>query len=398
MTPPAQDLPPTESPGPDGSTQAVDSRPLTIGIDAAEAEGRGAGVGRYTQEIAERWIGAASPNRRYVVFARRREALPPGMVEGAEVVTSEREEGVVRWQQFRLPGLLKRRPVDVLFAPAYAIPIATRTRCVVALHDLSFERYPEEFRFRERWRRRVLARLAARRAARVLTISEFSAQEIHQLYRLPADRVTVSYPGVDRFRFRPHRPDPLRPARPFFLAVGTFLRRRHLDVLVQAFAKLPETFSGHELVLVGHDRAQPPLRLQEMATRLGVDARVRIVDHVADAELVNLYRTTALHVSLSAYEGFGLPAAEGLASGAPTLLLDQPLYRELWDGCAHFVDTPAPDEVARAMELASSTSPDQDRVQERLRNQFDWDRCARRIDEILAEVATEKTGHIGGVG
>lgn len=398
MTSPPQDRPWIAATGPESGAHRTAARPLTIGIDAAETEGHATGVGRYTLEIAQRWIDAAEADRRYVVFARRRGALPRALVEGTNVVTNERDEGVVRWQQFRLPGLLRQCPVDVLFSPAYAIPLATRTPCVVALHDLSFERFPEEFRFRERWRRRVLARLAARRSAQVLTISEFSAQEIRQLYRLPPDRVTVSYPGVDRLRFRPDGSESPRPTRPFFLAVGTFLRRRHLDVLVQAFAKLPETFSEYELVLVGQDRAQPPLHLHETATRLGIDARVRILSHVADEDLVNLYRTTDLHVSLSAYEGFGLPAAEGLASGAPTLLLDQPLYRELWDGCAHFVDAPEPDLVARAMEQASGKVMDQTQIRERLRAQFDWDHCARRVDQTLAGVATSAPGPTGEAG
>ena len=360
---------------------------VTIGIDAAEVEGRATGVGRYTLEIVRRWIDEGQAKRRYVVFARRREALPTVLRENAEVVTSERDEGVVSWQQLRLPGLLRRRPVDALFAPAYAVPLATRIPAVVAIHDLSFERFPEEFGFRERWRRRILARLAARRAAQVLTISEFSAREIRRLYRLPSDRITVSYPGVDRMSFRPADRPSSGPARPFLLAVGTFLRRRHLDVLIHAFAKLPEPFRDHELVLVGRDRAHPPLRLPEFAERLGVGARVRFVDHVSDDELVKLYQTTELHVCLSAYEGFGLPAAEGLASGASTLLLDQPVFRELWDGCAHFVESPDVGLVARAMQHAIGSRTDLDRVQERLRTRFDWDLCAADVGITLHSVA-----------
>lgn len=372
--------------GPDAP--APPEPPLIIGIDAAEAEGRATGVGRYTLEIVRRWVEAPRPERRYVTFARRREALPAFLRQRTEVVTSERDSGVVSWQQVRLPGLLRRQPVDALFAPAYAIPLATTTPCVVALHDLSFERFPAEFRFRERWRRRLLARIAARRAARVLTISHFSAAELRRSYNLPPDRVTVSYPGVDRFRFSPGETAPSsRPPRPFFLSVGTLLRRRHLDVLIHAFAKLSESFSGHDLVLVGRDRAQPPLRLQRLANELGVAERVRFVDHVNDHELVDFYRTTALHVSLSSYEGFGLPAAEGLASGAPTLLLDQPVYRELWNECAQFVDVPEVEAVVCAMERASGVAPNRAEVLDRLTNRFDWARCADQVDRVLSAAA-----------
>lgn len=362
--------------------------PLTIGIDAAETEGQATGVGRYTLEIVTRWIEEGRPDRRYVIFARRRDALPESLRTAADVVTSEDREGVVRWQQTRLPGLLRQRPVDVLFCPAYAVPLITRTPCVMALHDLSFERFPDEFRFKERWRRRLLARLGVRRAARVVTISKFSAREINELYGLSPDRIAVGYPGVDRLRFGPgSRSVSPRPSQPFFLAVGTFLRRRHLDVLIEAFAKLPQSFAGHELVLVGRDRAQPPLHAAERAAKLGLAERVCVIEHVSDDELVKLYRSAELHVSLSAYEGFGLPAAEGLASGAPTLLLDQPVYRELWDGVAHFVEGTDVHAVARAMEQACGRRPDLDLVDDLLQNRYSWSRCARRVDTTLAAVA-----------
>src|SRR4029079_5996293 len=78
------------------------------------------------------------------------------------------------WEQFALPRLLRAARADVLFAPAYAVPLRSPVPFVVAIHDVSFAAHPEWFSWREGARRRVLARLSAERARRVLTISEFS--------------------------------------------------------------------------------------------------------------------------------------------------------------------------------------------------------------------------------
>ena len=73
-----------------------------------------------------------------------------------------------------LPGLVRRAGADVLFSPAYTGPILSPVPLVVAIHDVSYAAHPEWFPWREGVRRRVMARLSALRAARILTISEFA--------------------------------------------------------------------------------------------------------------------------------------------------------------------------------------------------------------------------------
>jgi len=84
------------------------------------------------------------------------------------------------------------------FAPAYTAPLRLATPIVVAIHDLSFVAHPEWFRLREGARRRWLTGQAASRAAAVVTISEFSKRELIERLNVPANKIHVIPPGIEK--------------------------------------------------------------------------------------------------------------------------------------------------------------------------------------------------------
>ena len=94
------------------------------------------------------------------------------------------------------PRLVREAKADVLFAPGYTAPLFAGVPTVVAIHDVSFAAHPEWFGWREGLRRRTLTRLSAQRAARVLTISEFSKREIVSHLGIPAGKIEVIYPAA----------------------------------------------------------------------------------------------------------------------------------------------------------------------------------------------------------
>ncbi len=150
---------------------------MKIGIDARELEGRRTGVGRYLDEVLRAL--ARSPEAHahtYVLCARQPLDLTAYAGLDVDLVVSPGRN--LMWEQVALPGLLRRARVNLLFAPGYSAPIWSPCPVVLVVHDVSFCVRPEWFGWREGARRRVVTRLAAGRAARVVTVSEFSRQEV----------------------------------------------------------------------------------------------------------------------------------------------------------------------------------------------------------------------------
>lgn len=303
--------------------------PLRIGVDARELLGDTTGVGRYLGELLRRWT--ARPDRearRFLLYAP--EALQLSF-PGADVRVLGGGRGTW-WEQTTLGAAVRRDDPDVFFAPAYTAPVRLPCPLVVTIHDVSFSRHPDWFPYREGTRRRWLTRWAARRAGMVLTVSQFSAREIQELYGIPPGRI-VSVPNGVATR---HAAAPAR-REPLVLYAGSIFNRRRLPDLIAAFARVVEAVPGARLVIAGTDRTWPPQDLRALALSHGIDPRVEIRDYVPDEELARLYGRASAFAFLSEYEGFGLTPLEALGAGVPIVVLDTPSAREMYGDAAEFV-------------------------------------------------------------
>ena len=291
---------------------------------------------------------------------RRPELVPDG-IEPLELPARSQELRMA----FALPRLLRRvRPALAHFL--HALPLACPCPAVVTIQDLSFERDPSVLRPWERLMFKTVVPRAARRAARVLAISERTKQDVVELYGVPSDRVVVTPLGVDD-AFSPGA----AAADSYVLFVGAIEPRKNPLAAAAAARE-----AGRPLVVAG------PVRDRGLASRLeqaGADLR----GYVSRDELANLYRGAACLVFPSRYEGFGLPVVEAMASGTPVVAAPDPALREVAGDAAVFV--PA-DELAGGIRRAIE---ERDRLVaaglERARR-FTWDETARRTLEVYREL------------
>ena len=253
----------------------------------------------------------------------------------------------------RIPAILPFRAwrdgLDVLLVQ-YAGPPLVPCPLVTVVHDVAFALYPEYFSRSERlWMPRAIP-FTMRRAARVVTVSHFSKDEIRRLYGIEEARVAVAPNAVDpAFANPPARPSAVEP--PFFLAVGNLQPRKNLSTLVRAYRRVIDR-DGHvreRLVIVGQDWFAAE-ELRREADDLRRAGRIVFTGYVDDHELAAMLRAATAFAYPSVYEGFGLPPLEAMAAGTAVAVSDIPVMRELFGDSALLV--PARDERAWSDALA----------------------------------------------
>src|SRR4051794_17226546 len=277
------------------------------------------------------------------------------------------------WEQGLLPLLSARAPA--LLCPANLAPIAARN-VVVVLHDAAALRHPGWYsRAYAAWQRAVLP-ILARRARRVVTVSEFSRAELAEL--LGVDAAVV--PGGVDAAFNP-RVDPgparraLRLDRPYVLCVASHTARKNLGALGPAARALAAR--GMDVVVAGGRR--PPFAAEANL------APLRLLGAVGDDLLPGLYAGAEAFVLPSRYEGFGLPVLEAMAAGTPVVASDAGALPDTCGGAARLT-APEPDAIRAALlDLLGDTGE-----RARLRaagleraSGFSWERTARGIDALL---------------
>ena len=228
-----------------------------------------------------------------------------------------------------VPVAATRARVDVLHSLANFGPLAGPFARVLTLHDMLFRTHPELLSPMMRLGTELLVPPAARRAHRLITVSQASRDDIARLLGIPPERVAVvpngwtppSRPGdAGRARVRLDTGE-----RPVVLSVASDLPHKNLPLLLDALALLPAA-ERPVLVFAGHGTDSGSL--PSLARERGVERDVRLLGAVDPDTLEDLYAAAAVLVTPTRAEGFGLPVLEALGRGVPVACSDLPVLRE----------------------------------------------------------------------
>jgi glycosyltransferase involved in cell wall biosynthesis len=357
------------------------SADVRIAIDGRELVGRPTGVGRYLSELLRAWgeLPAASGHE-FVLCSPQ--ALDLDAFEPLRASSRVAAGSGTLWEQRVLPGLAASANADVLFSPAYTCPLWCSIPIVLVINDVSFAAHPEWFSWREGLRRRTLTRLGARRAARVITESDFSKREITRLLGIASPQIEVIYLGASTL----HRDDSSAARLPLVLYVGSLFNRRHIPELIDGFSRLVARMPEARLEIVGDNRTNPHVDVAELLDRGGMSGLVRWRSYIPDGDLSSLYASASAFVFLSDYEGFGLTPLEAMAAGVPAVVLDTPIAREIYGAAAMFLPSPAPDVIANALERVLLLKDERTRLIDAGKAQvqrYSWRECAHRTLQVL---------------
>ncbi|WP_392544876.1 glycosyltransferase family 4 protein [Oryzobacter telluris] len=273
-----------------------------------------------------------------------------------------------------LPGGPRRhaRYHDVVHYPfTVALPPSGRTPYVVTLHDVQHRALPEHFSRAERLYRRWAYDRTARRAAAVITDSEFSKDEIVRLLRIPPERIHVIRLGMDP-SFTPHYGERdnfvLYPAR-------RWPHKNHARLL-EAMERLRVEDPTLTLVLTGGGAPLPDA--PHWVEQRGL---------VSPEELRDLYRRAACLAYPSTYEGFGLPALEAMASGCSVAVSELGALAEVCGDHAETFDPLDPQAIADAIRRAMHMTPSARARAASWSQEFTWERAAEAHAAVFRAVS-----------
>ena len=316
------------------------------------------------------------------------EGFPTGTQLRAFSVNPRNKLAKAATEQLLLPWHLFLDQINVLHSFDYQIPHATTCRQMVNILDLNYRHKLGTFARGAKLARMLLVPTSARRADRVVTISQSSVREIATAFGIDKKKILVAYPGVGPGNLTEHlarnggnKTDSL------ILAVGTLNRHKNYSRLVEAFALLQD--SGARLTIVGRDDGGIGAELSRLAVSLGVAERLTITGRIPAERLSNLYQTATVVVFPSLYEGFGIPVLEAMAAGIPVVCSDIPVLREVaGETAAAYFNAEDPAGIASAVTDVTN-NPEKRKMmsQEGVKRatRFSWEASARvLLDAYLA--------------
>lgn len=235
-----------------------------------------------------------------------------------------------------LSVFFKTKGYDVVLGTNFLVPPCGRIPAIPFIHDLNFIDHPEWAQSRNAHVLQTMLPKTLRRSSAIVTISEFSAQRIQDIYNYKKPILVIGIPPKKSLT-KPLKPKDNRlKSGKFFLFVGTIEPRKNIRTLFDAYDALPtEMQSEFKLVLAGK-----PGWDNEIVHRLKSDTNKNIIylDYVSEAERNWLYVNSVATILSSHYEGFGMTILEALDSGSPTITSDIPPHREILGDKGSFFD------------------------------------------------------------
>ena len=343
------------------------STTLRIGVDAA-CLANGRGYGRFTRELLGALVEIA-PDHRFVLYSdhasRAAFELNAPNVQLVHVAQRVAPAHAAAADGYRSPADMLRltravwrdRP-DVFWSPSVYtyFPLPPGQRSLITIHDTITERFPELTMPTRRaqlfWKAKV--QLALLQATLVLTVSDFAAREIEEVLGVARERLRVAgeaaartfQPGTPREAIDAARAAGVPAASPWFTYVGGFTPHKHVDRIVRAHAVLVAEALARgapipHLVLVGTTNADNfhgvGSGINEAIAECGTAAYVKWTGFLPDERLRHLLTGTSALLLPSENEGFGLPAVEAAACGAPVVATTASPLPQLLEGGGFFI-------------------------------------------------------------
>ncbi len=367
---------------------AIDTRLL--------GSGNHSGVEEYTQNIVQEFT-TQNNNDQFIFFHNglRIKELP-------KVLYSNKNIETINWHlpnrlldlTFRFGLIQPQFKADVFFSPNLS-SIQTKIPHIVTIHDLSFVHYPEFFTPLARAWHTTRVSINCKQATHIITDSEFTKNDLVNLYKVNPNKISVVYLGIDT-QFKKLLPENEQLLNfkkthtlnfPYILYLGTLEPRKNIPAIIRAFniLKRKNSLKDLHLILAGK-KGWLYKDILKQAAQSPFKNHIIFWGPVKQEEKVFLYNLSQAFVYPSFFEGFGLPPIEAQACGVPIVASDRTSLAEILTNSALLINPWKVNDLADSLEyLLTQSKISEEFIQKGLENakRFNWSSAGQATMAIL---------------
>lgn len=352
------------------------------------------GFGWYTYEVTKRLVEQHPEHEFYFFFDR---SYDPQFIFGPNVTPVVLNPPARHpilfyiWFEWSVKRALKKHKIDLFFSPDGYLSLGSDVKQVGVIHDLNFEHHPQDLpKSALKYLRRFFPKFA-HKAHHIITVSDYSRQDIIHTYGISPEKITAIWNGAsDAFKPLPEEQKHSIKSRytdgaDYFLFVGALHPRKNLIRLVQAFERFKQaTNSTTKLLIVG----ELLWKNEQFKQAISPDnhAEVKFTGHLSLEELVRVTGAAKLLTFVPYFEGFGIPLVEAMKCGTPILSGNLTSLPEVASDAAIYCNPFDVEDIASHM-IQLDSNPEQlsqlSRAGLERSMLFSWDHCAKAVANVL---------------
>ncbi len=381
---------------------------MRIAFDAKRAFQNDTGLGNYVRILTASFARDFPEHEYYLVAPKFTPYFKVPAGDNMHVLTPQ---GIYKyfsamWRSSGVKSELKRLGIDLYHGMSHEIPYGiqrTGIKSIVTIHDLIFERYPEQYNAIDVQIYRRKFKYACEHADHIITVSKQSKDDVVDMYKIPAEKVTVCYPSCEKMYLQKVSEDEKQRIKAkynlpdkYFLSVGSIIERKNLLLICQAINALKGRLDM-PLVVIGRGGAYME-KVKSYIAEHNLQDRIIFLSEHPEAksegfhkswDFPALYQLSQGLIYPTIFEGFGLPVLEGLFSEIPVITSNVSCMPETGGDAAYYVDPYSVDSMADAMmKVATDKSLRASMISKGLAHaqNFTQERCAANVMRVYQEV------------
>lgn len=379
---------------------------MRIGVELIplQDDSRHRGIGMYTRCLLKRILSIDKDNE-YVFFAFGNwplsDILSQKEFRDVKIVKLNPPVRQSSWffAQAFLPQAMRKEKLDIFYSPGYVLPVFAKHKKIITIHDLI---YSQVYRKSSSILKKIyfyLKNESLKRSDRIITVSNYSKKKIVELLGIGEERIKVIYLAAESI-YRPLNDagmfSGLRKKygidRDFMLFVGALDFHKNIESMIKALARMESRDIGLVLAGVNYRRMhQDNMKIiHNLVEKLKLKGRVYILGYIPQEDLLGLYNLAKIVVSVSSYEGFGLPILEAMACGKPVIAAKNTSMKEIVGSCGCLVGPYDIDEIAGSADTLLSDGKLMKEFSEKALKRsrdFSWDKAAKETISLYEELA-----------
>lgn len=304
------------------------------------------------------------------------------------------------WTRIALPFALYTTKVkpDLIYSPTHYIPRFSPVKRIATIFDLSYLHFPKMIPRGDLWKMRNWGKFSIKNSNHIITISNFSKNDIIKNYNVDKEKITVAYPGFNKDIFISIKDQGMIESTKrkygisgkYIIFVGTIQPRKNLVRLIEAFRSIEDL----KLVIVGKTKGlgRQGWMFEEILAKpkeLGIEDKVLFTNFVPSYDLPSLISGADVFILPSLWEGFGIPVVEAMACGTPVIVSNISSLPEVVGKAGLLIDPYSTTQIEQAIRTITSDKKLHDKkARECLQRvkKFSWEKMAKTILRVFQEV------------
>jgi len=361
---------------------------MLIGIDANEANVTNrVGSNKFAYQVLKQLYSQDKHNN-YRIYLKNKP------LKDLPYVNSKWQYSVLQstklWTQWRLPldlYLVKPRP-DIFLTLGHYAPRFSPVPTIITIMDLAFLKFPQHFLKKDLHKLKNWTKYSAKNAKHIFTISQHSKQDIIKHYKIPFEKITVTYPAVDHQRFQIKAKT--SKYKNYLLYLGTLQPRKNLLNLIKAYSQLPQQYSKFKLIISGK-KGWLYQELFKEVKRLKLENKVIFTGFVPEPDIPSLIKNAQLLILPSFYEGFGIPVIQSMSANTLVLVSKNSSLKEIVKNTGMYIDPPFAEKetkqgIIKALSLSEVKKQQLIKQAKKRARQFNWQKTGQKILEVIHEI------------